>query len=187
MLPNLFAPTFIIIAGIACGFILGFLFQKGQLSQFKVIVGQFLFTNFTVLKVIMTAIIVGSVGIHLMLYMELPLKIDIYPFSILAVTIGGILFGIGMVVLGYCPGTCIAAAGQGSNDAWFGLLGMIFGGWIYAEIDPIVHTHIKSMWKTEMTELPKILQISPWMIILALVIISIILFKFLGRKKIAQK
>ena len=45
--------------------------------------------------------------------------------------LGGLVFGAGMAVLGYCPGTLAISAGEGSLDAWWGILGGLLGGWVY--------------------------------------------------------
>ena len=42
---------------------------------------------------------------------------DIWPFQAAAMILGAIFFGIGIAVLGYCPGTGMAGAGEGSQDA----------------------------------------------------------------------
>ena len=47
--------------------------------------------------------------------------------------VGGLLFGAGFGLLGYCPGTAAAALGQGSWDALFGMAGLVAGSWMFAE------------------------------------------------------
>ena len=47
---------------------------------------------------------------------------------------GGLLFGAGFALVGYCPGTAAATLGQGSWDALFGIAGLIAGSWMFAEL-----------------------------------------------------
>ena len=47
--------------------------------------------------------------------------------------IGGLIFGVGFGLLGYCPGTGAAALGQGNFDAIAGVLGLLAGSYLYAE------------------------------------------------------
>jgi uncharacterized membrane protein YedE/YeeE len=61
-------------------------------------------------------------------------NLDIKPTRIGANIIGGLLFGAGFALMGYCPGTTAAALGQGSWDALFGMTGLIAGSWIFAEL-----------------------------------------------------
>ena len=49
-----------ILLGLLTGFLFGFLLQKSRVSDRRVIVGQFLLRDFTVMKVMLTAIIVGG-------------------------------------------------------------------------------------------------------------------------------
>jgi hypothetical protein len=100
-------------------------------TDYDVIVKQFLFRDFTVLKVMFTAIVVGGVGVFVLHGQELA-NFHIKPATMLAVILGAVLFGIGMVIYGYCPGTGIAAIGAGKLDALVGFAGMIVGGALYA-------------------------------------------------------
>ena len=47
--------------------------------------------------------------------------------------LGGLLFGVGFALIGYCPGTGAAALGQGNYDAIGGVLGLMAGSYLYAE------------------------------------------------------
>lgn len=181
MLPYIFAEPVILVQGIIAGLVLGVLLQKSKLAQFNVIVGQFLLKDFTMLKVMMTAIIVGGIGIHALLGLGLPLQFHPKGLSILVVVVGGAIFGIGMAILGYCPGTCVAAAGQGSGDARWGILGMLLGAWAYAEVTGYFVPYLR-VGKVESTTLPTMFGVSPWFILLVLTIGAIVLFRMLRRK-----
>ena len=61
---------------------------------------------------------------------ELHLKPTRYAANI----IGGLLFGVGFALIGYCPGTGAAALGQGNYDAIAGVLGLMAGSYLYAEM-----------------------------------------------------
>ena len=52
-----------ILAGIAFGFMFGFLLQKGGVGTYHILIGQLLFQDWTVVKIMLTAIVVGMVGI----------------------------------------------------------------------------------------------------------------------------
>lgn len=123
------------------GFIFGMLLDRGHLNRYHVIVNFFRLMDFRMLKVMLTAIIVGGLGIWALHNMGLA-TYHIKSLSMGGVLIGGGLFGIGMVILGYCPGTAVAALGRGSVHALIGLGGMVVGGACYGVCYPWVKSHV---------------------------------------------
>jgi uncharacterized membrane protein YedE/YeeE len=124
-----------LLLGLCIGFLFGWLLQKGHVCRRPVIVGQFLLRDFTVMKTMLTAITVGGTGVYL-LHAAGWIALSIKPLQVGAIVVGGVLFGAGMVILGLCPGTCIAAAGEGSRSALWGLAGMLAGAAVFAELFP---------------------------------------------------
>ncbi|WP_201767079.1 YeeE/YedE thiosulfate transporter family protein [Novipirellula maiorica] len=130
--------------GMVFGVVFGFLLQKGGVAKFHVLIGQLLLQDFTVLKVMLSAVIVGMIGIHL-LHRSGKVELHIKPTRYASNIIGGLLFGVGFALSAYCPGTGAAALGQGNYDAIAMMIGMMGGsylfaecsGWIGRKIDPI--------------------------------------------------
>ena len=60
-------------------------------------------------------------------------KLHVKPTHYAANITGGLVFGVGMGLLGYCPGTGAAALGQGNYDAIAGIVGLMVGSYVYAE------------------------------------------------------
>ena len=117
---------------IVFGFIFGFLLQKGGVTEYDILIGQLLLTDFTVVKVILTAIAVGMIGVNLLAHFNLT-KLHIKKGSWGASLIGGIIFGIGFGLLGYCPGTVSGAAAKGYIDALTGgIPGLLVGAGLFA-------------------------------------------------------
>jgi uncharacterized membrane protein YedE/YeeE len=77
-----------------------------------------------------TAIAVGAVGVYALVVLGLS-RLDIWPFQLGGIVFGALLFGVGLAIIGYCPGTGMAGAGEGSRDAFIGVLGMLAGAAIY--------------------------------------------------------
>jgi len=126
------------ILGLLTGLIFGFLLQRGGLTDYNILEGQLLLQDFTVFKVILTAIITGMVGIHILKYLG-KIEFSLKTGSVGSLVTGGLLFGIGFGLLGYCPGTVVGAIGSGSLDALIGgVPGMILGAGIFANIYPKV-------------------------------------------------
>jgi uncharacterized protein len=122
-----------ILAGILFGFIFGFLLQKGGVGTYHILIGQLLLQDWTVVKIMLTAIVVGMVGIFTLHHFA-KINLHIKPTKLGPNITGGLLFGTGFALIGYCPGTAAAAVGQGSWDALFGMAGLVAGSWLYAEM-----------------------------------------------------
>ncbi|WP_296577639.1 YeeE/YedE thiosulfate transporter family protein [Phreatobacter sp.] len=157
------------------GFAFGFLLHRGRVADYNTIVRQFLFQDFTVLKIMMTAIIVGGVGVFLMVQFGYA-KFHIKPTDLLALTLGAALFGVGMVLYGYCPGTALAAIGGGSLHALVGAGGMLLGGILYALTFDGVKAMILPVGALGRVQLHTLLGISPWLIFAALAVVALALF-----------
>ena len=114
------------------GLVFGFLLQKGGVAKFNVLIGQLLLQDWTVLKVMMTAVVVGMVGVFPLHYFG-KVSLHLQPTRLGANIIGGLIFGVGFALLGYCPGTGAAALGQGNWDALFGVAGLMAGSYLFAE------------------------------------------------------
>jgi hypothetical protein len=123
------------------GMVFGWLLQRGGVTNFNVIVNQFLFKDFTVLKVMLTAVVVGGIGVALLHSGGLA-NYHIKAAPMLAIGLGAAIFGVGMVIYGYCPGTGLAAIGTGSLHALAGVGGRLGGGILYAVTFPWVAKNI---------------------------------------------
>jgi uncharacterized membrane protein YedE/YeeE len=114
------------LLGLATGLVFGALLQRGSVSRYEVIVGQLLLRDDRVAKTMATAMAVGAIGIHALVRHGKTSK-DIKPMKVGGVTAGALLFGSGLAVAGYCPGTSVAAVGEGRRDALATVLGMLAG------------------------------------------------------------
>ena len=121
-----------IVKGIIFGLAFGFLLQKGGVGKYHLLVGQLLLQDFTVVKVMLTAIVVGMAGVFT-LHRFAKVNLHIKPTRLGPNIIGGLIFGAGFAFIGYCPGTVAAALGQWSYDGLFAMLGLVIGSFLYAE------------------------------------------------------
>jgi uncharacterized membrane protein YedE/YeeE len=127
------APKNALLLGAIFGVVFGFLLQKGGVAKYHVLIGQLLLVDFTVLKVMLSAVVVGGLGIHFMHQAGL-VELHIKPTKYASNTLGGLMFGVGFALSAYCPGTGAAALGQGNFDAVAMMLGMVAGSYVYAEM-----------------------------------------------------
>lgn len=154
-----------LVLGLAIGFCFGFLLQKGGVTRYDTIMSQLLLQDWTVVKVILTAILTGMIGIYLLRIPGLA-KLHTWSGSIGSTVIGGLIFGIGFAILGYCPGTLAGAAGQGSLDALIGgVPGIVIGAGIYAAIYPRLSGSILKLGEFSKETIPQVLGVRPWPVI----------------------
>ena len=161
--------------GLLFGIIFGFFLQKAGVTTYKVIINQLLLTDFTVLKVMMSAVVVGTVEVHFMQGRGM-VNLDVRRGSFGATVVGGLIFGAGFALLGYCPGTVAGAVGQGAMDALVGgVLGMLFGSWLYAVWFPRISPfREKGPFKHE--RLQDAFRIGTWQVIVPLIVLIVALF-----------
>jgi hypothetical protein len=154
-----------LVLGFAMGIVFGFLLQKGGVTRYDVIIGQLLLKDFTVLKVMMTAMVVGKVGVHLFKSLGVA---ELHPKagSFGSVVIGGFIFGVGFGLLGYCPGTVAGAVGQGSLDGLFGgVVGMLVGAGLFSEMYPKLERTILAKGQFGELTWPQLLRRSHWWVV----------------------
>lgn len=123
------------VLGLVTGLAFGALLQRGRLSRHEVIVRQLLLRDGHVVKTMATAVAVGAVGLHVLERKGITAK-DVKPMKVGGVTLGAILFGTGLAVAGYCPGTSVAALGEGRRDALATVLGMLAGAGMFVAVYP---------------------------------------------------
>jgi hypothetical protein len=151
-----------VLLPLAIGFAFGFLLNRGKVTDCNVIENQFRLRDFTVLKVMMTAIVVGGIGVLVMVDAGTA-KYYIKDANLLAVSLGAALFGVGMVVYGYCPGTAIGAIATGSVHALVGAFGMVAGAILYAMSFDWVKANILKVGAFGKIRLPEITGLAdPW-------------------------
>jgi hypothetical protein len=153
------------------GMIFGVLLHRGGVSDYNVIVNQFRFRDHTVLKVMLTAILVGGVGVWL-LHGAGHASYSIKPANLVGVGLGAALFGVGMVLYGFCPGTGVAAIATGSVDALVGFGGMLVGGVLYALSYPWVEAHIQKVAALGKVRLPELTGVPDAMWFAGLVVVG---------------
>ena len=169
-----------LVLGLVTGILFGILLQKWQVAKFQTILGQVLLKDWTVLKVMATAIAVGTVGVHVLVEGG-QASLHIQTASLARVIIGGILFGVGLVIFGLCPGTSVAACGEGRRDAIVGVIGMLIGAGTYVAAFSALEPMMKSLPDLGKVTLPQVTGTSPWLWALGLASIIAVALGILER------
>lgn len=122
------AALYALLVGVA----MGALIQRVRASSPTMILQNLRLENLAIIKFMATTIGVGMIVVYA-LDQLLPgaMHFDVKPTYVLGVALGGLIFGVGFAVGGYCPGTCVVGAGEGRRDAVVALLGGIVGALLF--------------------------------------------------------
>jgi uncharacterized membrane protein YedE/YeeE len=114
-----------LVIGIAFGATL----ERAGLGSAKKLAGQFYLTDLTVLKVMFSAIVTAMFGLFWLGRLGLLDLTQVYvPETFLVPQlVGGLVFGLGFVLAGLCPGTSCVAAATGRGDGVMTVAGMFSG------------------------------------------------------------
>ena len=135
------------IAAFAIGIAFGFALERAGLGSARKLIGQFYLTDFTVFKVMFSAIVTAMLGAFWLSRLGLVDLSTIYiPRTwLLPQLAGGLIFGVGFVVAGLCPGTSCVAAATGRWDGLAVVAG-IFAGVLIAPSGSFAETTSRGAW-----------------------------------------
>lgn len=170
----------ILVYGIITGILFGVLLQKAEVIRYDKQIGALRLMDMTIVKFMLSAIVVASTLIYIMLDMGM-ISLSIKGAGIGENIIGGLIFGAGWALVGYCPGTAGGALGEGRWDAAWAMLGMLAGAALYAEAYPSLGG-LLGLGSFGKVTLPGVLGVSHWVIIVALWAIALPLFRWFERK-----
>jgi len=125
---------------IVLGFTFGFVLERTGFTRSQYIADTFYFKNLAVPKIMGVTIITTTTWFILFAWMGwLDLSALFTPGTyVWPYLVGGLLFGFGMVMAGYCPGTAVAGLGTGKSDALVFIVGLFGGAFLYFLLYPMV-------------------------------------------------
>jgi hypothetical protein len=138
---------------LALGLGFGFALERAGFGSARKLTAVFYLRDMAVVKVMFAAVVTTLAGLWLFATVGLLDLTELYlePTNVLAQAVGGLLFGAGFLVGGYCPGTSIAAMATGRKDGLVFALGMLTGVWAYAEFTPGLDTWYRESAAGEIT------------------------------------
>lgn len=119
-----------LVYGLLVGVVMGVLIQRVRASSPAVIKSNLRLEDLSVIKFMALAIAVGAVAAYV-LALVVPMHFAIKPLHVLGVGLGGLIFGVGFALAGYCPGTCLVGAAEGRRDAFITLAGGLAGALVF--------------------------------------------------------
>ena len=124
---------------IPIGFVFGFALFHAGFTDSRRIAWAFYFKDVGVPVVMFSAIATGMLGLwglSLIGFLDISL-VYMLPTYLMPMVIGGLIFGLGMVIGGYCPGTAIASIATGKVDAMIFIVGFLIGSLVFGDLFPV--------------------------------------------------
>lgn len=165
-------------SGLLCGALFGIVLENAGFGSPCKLTAQFRLTDWSVFKVMFTAIVVTSLGLTSFSALGwISLDAVFVPPALLgAAALGGALVGAGFAVGGYCPGTSVVGAVSGRMDAWVFLLGLLVGtvvfAWGFDTLEPLTVAGDFTGGDT----LGEALRVSDWLINAVMVAAAVVIF-----------
>jgi len=171
-----------IIAPIFIGFLFGFLLHKSGMTRYHKIVNVFRFTDMAVLKFMMSALVVGMIGIYLLVDLGVVPSMPITATHLFRNLVGGLLFGVGMAGAGVCAAPVAAGSGEGRLDYIVpGILGMLVGALLFGLTYNSVYLQLNKIASEARIVLPDAIDANHWLVIALFTAITLVLFYALER------
>ena len=170
-----------LLAGLITGVLFGFFLQKGRVLRYDKQLGALRLQDLTIVKFMATSVLVGMVGVYLLQDLGLA-KLSIKTTILGGNILGGLIFGLGWGLIGYCPGTSMGALGEGRWDAAWGIAGMLVGAALYAESFPLIKETVLTWGNLGKITIPQLLGINHWPVIVVFVAAGILLLRWFEKK-----
>jgi uncharacterized membrane protein YedE/YeeE len=156
-----FGDVTALVIAVLLGIAFGWLLERGGMGNARKLAGQFYFTDLSVLKLMFSAILTAMLGLFWLSWVGLLDLSRVYvPETFVAPQlVGGVVFGVGFVTGGLCPGTSCVAAATGRRDGLALVAGMLAGVFVFGEAFPGLATFADSTARGAWT-LPQALGLS---------------------------
>ncbi|MBN1841439.1 MAG: YeeE/YedE family protein [Deltaproteobacteria bacterium] len=171
----------ILTYGLIAGILFGFLLQKAGVIRYDKQLGAMRLMDMTIVKFMLSSILVSMVGVYILFDLGLA-KLSVKPTILGGNIVGGLIFGGGWGLLGYCPGTAVGALGEGRWDGLWGILGMLAGAALFAEVYPSLKKTVLTWADFGKITVPEILSLNHWVIIPIFIMGGLALFRWFEKK-----
>lgn len=174
------------ITGLLCGFLFGFVLQRGRFCITGAFRDMYVTKNNKMFIALLIAITVQSVGFFLLNEIGVLNVAPAENFAPIAVLIGAFVFGIGIVLAGGCATGTWYRAGEGLIGSWVALIVyMLFSAMMRTGPLGELNSSLKSLATTEQKTIYETLGISPWILVVILSAVTLFLvYKQLSKPKV---
>jgi hypothetical protein len=160
------------------GFLFGVALEQAGFGNARKLAAQFYLRDMRVLKVMFTAIVTAMLlvfGADALGILDTR-ALYINPTHLGPGIVGGLIFGVGFVVGGYCPGTAIVSMSTLKLDGLFFVLGLGLGATVFGEAVGSFQAFFDASGAYGEVTLPGLLGLSPGLVVLAVVVMALCMF-----------
>lgn len=168
-----------LLSGLFLGVLFGYALEAAGFGSARRLTGQFLLTDWSVFKVMFTAVIVAAFGLWLFQLAGWMRPGSYYVPTLLlyGTFLGGALIGIGFMLGGYCPGTSAVGLASGRIDALVFMVGMVAGSVVYAMVFDWIRPLALTTAGPQGWTLPQLFGVSDIVVIAALAVVAVLGWK----------
>jgi uncharacterized membrane protein YedE/YeeE len=168
------------IAPVLIGLAFGVILQRAELTRYDRIANVYRLRDLTVLKFLGSALATAAFGIQLARTLGIGEAPPIPLTYAAGNLVGGLVFGVGMALSGFCPGTVAAGAGEGRLDNLIpGALGLYTGAVLYGLLyERMVPVFAKA---AEAITFGQLVGVEPWLVVAIVVEVALLGFYLLER------
>lgn len=172
------------IAPVVIGFVFGASLQKAGLSRYERIVGVFRFVDFTVLRFLLSALVTAAILLRLVATLHPSVDVPIPTTYVAGNLLGGAVFGIGMALSGFCPGTIASGAGEGRLDYLIpGGLGLYSGAVVYGLAYDAWMPRLVRIGRLGNATLASVAHVEPWLVVALLLEAGLLTLHFVNHPR----
>jgi uncharacterized membrane protein YedE/YeeE len=165
-----------LLAGLI-GVAFGFWLERAGFGSSRKLTSIFYLRDFAVFQVMFTAIVTALLGLRVLVVLGAVDAAAVYQMETFLPPqiVGGLIFGVGFVMGGWCPGTALVGTASGKGDALVFLGGAGLGSLVYASLWPSIEGFATS-GACGVCTLPETLGLSPGVTTLLVVLMALAAF-----------
>lgn len=167
-----------LLVALGIGVVFGWFLERGGMGNARKLAAQFYLRDLTVFKLLFTAVITAMLGLFWLgrLGVLEPALVYVPPTYFVPHLLGGLVFGVGFVMGGLCPGTSCVAVSSGRLDGLVLLAGMLFGIFVFGEAFPVVEGLYESTPMGTVT-LPELLGLPYAVVVAGITALALLAFR----------
>jgi len=169
-------PWTLYLSALGTGLIFGYAIQRGGFCLTRALSNAVLMRDGNILRAYVLALLVAIVGVQLIETLGL-VDIPVRPLRWLSNILGGLLFGVGIILSGGCSGSTWYRVGEGAIGAWVVLLGFALGATaagvgILSPVRTLLQKPTVTVGDGGAPTLANIVGLSPWIVIAVIIVLG---------------